>query len=190
MVRRGSTVRVRQRASSFLLLSRCFRCLRWRQPRALTSTQRPPASTVDVGRRSTRRAGGSRARVRRGRGGRSGVDHGQAGAHAAGEVEGGDAFTEREGGERMSEIVDPAKGLDPGRDLPWLPLSVAEVVQVEVAAPLSGEHECAVPTPTAAVRSPRAQSSAAVPLGAHAGCSVLVSARGVTRPVSYASVTS
>jgi hypothetical protein len=32
------------------------------------------------------------------------VDHGQAGAHAAREVEGGDAGTEREGGEGVSEI--------------------------------------------------------------------------------------
>jgi len=36
------------------------------------------------------------------------VDHGQAGAHVAGEVEGGDAGTEGEGGEGVSEIVDPA----------------------------------------------------------------------------------
>jgi hypothetical protein len=42
------------------------------------------------------------------------VDHGQAGAHVAGEVEGGDAGTEREGGEGVSEIVDPARRLDPG----------------------------------------------------------------------------
>jgi hypothetical protein len=36
------------------------------------------------------------------------VDHGQAGAHVAGEVEGGDAGTECEGREGVSEIVDPA----------------------------------------------------------------------------------
>jgi hypothetical protein len=72
MVRRGSTVRVRQRASRFRLLSGCFRCLDWRRLRASVSTQRPPASTMDVVRSSARRAGGSRARVRRGRGGRSG----------------------------------------------------------------------------------------------------------------------
>jgi hypothetical protein len=36
------------------------------------------------------------------------ADHRQAGAHVAGEVEGGDAGTEREGGEGVSEIVDPA----------------------------------------------------------------------------------
>src|SRR5438552_10373164 len=36
------------------------------------------------------------------------VDHGQAGAHVAGEVEGGDAGAECEGREGMSEIVDPA----------------------------------------------------------------------------------
>jgi hypothetical protein len=44
------------------------------------------------------------------------VDHGQARAHVAGEVEGEDAGTEREGGEGVSEIVDPARWLDPGRD--------------------------------------------------------------------------
>jgi hypothetical protein len=32
------------------------------------------------------------------------VDHGQAGAHVAGEVEGGDAGTEREGGKGVPEI--------------------------------------------------------------------------------------
>jgi hypothetical protein len=72
MVRRRSAVRVRQRASSFCLLSRYFRCLDWQRSRRSVSTQRPPASTVDVLRRSARRAIGSRARVRRGRGGRSG----------------------------------------------------------------------------------------------------------------------
>jgi len=35
----------------FRLLSSWFRCLRWRWLRALTSTRRPRASTVDVGRR-------------------------------------------------------------------------------------------------------------------------------------------
>src|SRR5918999_1046879 len=54
--------------------------------------------------------------------------------------------TEGEGGEGVSEIVDPAQWLDPGRDLCGLPLAVAEVVPVEVAAPLRGEHKCALPT--------------------------------------------
>jgi hypothetical protein len=45
-IERGSTVRVRQRASSFRLLSPCFRCLYWRQPARSTSTQRPPATNV------------------------------------------------------------------------------------------------------------------------------------------------
>jgi hypothetical protein len=47
MVRRGSTVRVRQRASSFLLLSQQFRCLGWRRLPVSTSTsvhQRPPST--------------------------------------------------------------------------------------------------------------------------------------------------
>jgi hypothetical protein len=58
------------------------------------------------------------------------VDHGQAGAHVAGEVEGGDTGTEREGGEGVSEIVNPAQRLDPGRELCGFPVVVAEVVQV------------------------------------------------------------
>jgi hypothetical protein len=41
------------------------------------------------------------------------VDHGQAGAHVAGEVEGGDAGTECEDREGVSEIVDPAQGSIP-----------------------------------------------------------------------------
>jgi hypothetical protein len=69
------------------------------------------------------------------------IDHRQAGAHVAGEVEGRDAGTEREGGEGVAEVVDPAQGLDPGGALCRLPLSVAEVVQVDVAAPLGREHE-------------------------------------------------
>ena len=62
------------------------------------------------------------------------VDHGQAGAHVAGEVEGGDAGTEREGREGMAEIVDAPKRTDPGGELGGLPVTGAEVVQVEVAA--------------------------------------------------------
>src|ERR687885_397216 len=94
MVRRGSTVRVRQRASGFCLLSPCFRCLRRRWARNLVSTKRPPASTVDALLRRVRRAGGSHARVRRREVAVVAVDHGQAGAHVAGEIEGGDAGTE------------------------------------------------------------------------------------------------
>src|SRR6266511_4408175 len=74
------------------------------------------------------------------------VDHGQACAHIAGEFEGGDASAEFEGRERMSQIVDSAQWLDPGRDLRWLPLAVAEVVQAEVAAPLGREEQPAVPS--------------------------------------------
>ena len=74
------------------------------------------------------------------------VDHGQAGAHVAGEVEGGDPGTECEGREGVSEIVDPAERFDPGGTLCRLPLAVTEVVQVEVAAPLSREEKRAVRT--------------------------------------------
>jgi hypothetical protein len=59
----------------------------------------------------------------------------------AGEIEGGDAGTEREGGEGVPEIVDPAQRLDPGGTWCRLPLAVTEVVQVEVAAPLGWEEQ-------------------------------------------------
>jgi len=62
------------------------------------------------------------------------VDHGQARTHVAGEVEGGDAGTEREGREGVPEIVDAPKRPDPDDQLGRLPVAVAEVVQVEVAA--------------------------------------------------------
>jgi hypothetical protein len=52
------------------------------------------------------------------------VDHGQAGAHVAGQIEGGNAGTQHEGSEGVSEIVDPAQRLDPGGELRWLPLAV------------------------------------------------------------------
>jgi RNA polymerase sigma-70 factor (ECF subfamily) len=74
------------------------------------------------------------------------VDHGQAGAHVAGQIEGGNAGTEREGREGVPKIVDPAQRLDPGGTLCRLPLAVAEVVQVEVAAPLGWEQQWAVRT--------------------------------------------
>jgi hypothetical protein len=56
------------------------------------------------------------------------VDHGQAGTHVAGEVEGGDAGTEHEGREGVTQIVDAAQRLDPGRELGGLPVAGAEVV--------------------------------------------------------------
>jgi hypothetical protein len=46
----------------------------------------------------------------------------------------------------VPEIVDPAQRLDPGRELGGLPVVVAEVVQVEVAAPLAREQERVVST--------------------------------------------
>jgi hypothetical protein len=69
------------------------------------------------------------------------VDHGQAGAHVAGELEGGDAGTQGEGRERVPEIVDAAEGLDPERELGGLPVAVSEVVQIEVAATLGREEQ-------------------------------------------------
>jgi hypothetical protein len=55
------------------------------------------------------------------------VDHGEARAHLAGEIEGRDTGTEREGRDRVPEIVDPAQGLDPSGELRGLPLAVTEV---------------------------------------------------------------
>jgi hypothetical protein len=62
------------------------------------------------------------------------VDHRQARAHIAGELEGRDAGTECKGRERMPKIVDAPERVDPDRKLGGLPVAVAEVVQVEVAA--------------------------------------------------------
>ena len=101
---------------SFCLLSGCFRCLDWRRPRASASTRRPPASTV--GRSPALSVVEQADRVLASVAGEVAVvavDHGQAGAHVAGEVEGGDAGTEREGREGVPQIVDPAQRLDPGR---------------------------------------------------------------------------
>ena len=44
----------------------------------------------------------------------------------------------------MSEIVDPSDRVDPELALGGFPVAVAEVVQVEVAAPWGGEHELLV----------------------------------------------
>src|SRR5206468_8775213 len=68
------------------------------------------------------------------------VDHRQAGAHVTGKVEGRDSGTEREGREGVPEIVDPANRLDARGFLGWPPLVWAEVVDVEVAASLSGKR--------------------------------------------------
>jgi hypothetical protein len=69
------------------------------------------------------------------------VDHRQAGAHVARELEGGEAGTEGEGREGVSEIVDAAERLDPDCDLGWPPIAVSEVVQVEVAATLGWKDQ-------------------------------------------------
>ena len=166
MVRRGSTVRVRQRASGFLLLSRCFRCLVLARLAASASTQRPPASTVAVVRaelveEADRVLASVACEVAV-----VAVDHGQAGAHVAGEVEGGDAGTEREGREGVSEIVDPPERFDPRCELCGFPLAVAEVVQVEVAAALGREEQRGSAARLAAGRARRARSPAAVPRAA------------------------
>src|SRR5947208_16250915 len=69
------------------------------------------------------------------------VDHGQAGAHVAGEVEGRDAGTEREGREGVPEIVDPSQWVDARGLLCGPPSEGAEVVDVEVAASLAGKEQ-------------------------------------------------
>ena len=69
------------------------------------------------------------------------VDHRQAGAHVAGEVEGGDAGAERERREGVPEIVDAPDRVDSEVALRGFPVAVAEVVQVEVAAAWGGEEE-------------------------------------------------
>jgi hypothetical protein len=61
------------------------------------------------------------------------VDHRQARAHIAGEIEGRDPGTEREGREGVAEIVDSPSRLDPSRFLGLLPVPVAEVVQINSA---------------------------------------------------------
>jgi hypothetical protein len=89
------------------------------------------------------------------------VDHRQAGAHAAGEVEGGDAGTEGDGGEGVSEIVDPAQRLCPCRVLCRLPVVVAELCRSEVAAPARRGTAAGCADSRAGVRSPQARSLAA-----------------------------
>src|SRR3989441_13356843 len=106
MVRRGSTVRVRQRAFRFLLLRRCFRCLdrrRW-------AAQRPSdVQGLDVGGFDVRVAveepdcvlasvAGEVAVVA--------VDHGPAGSQGAGGGGGWDAGTGREGWGRVGGVVE------------------------------------------------------------------------------------
>src|SRR5438093_11554881 len=130
MVRRGSTVRVRQRASGFLLLSRDSVVPagggRWfRRPRSVH--QRPPwplsrAELVEQADRMLASVAGEVAVVA--------VDHGQAGAHVVGEVEGGDAGAECEGRGGMSEIVDPASRFDPRGTFCRLRLAVTAVAEV------------------------------------------------------------
>jgi hypothetical protein len=53
------------------------------------------------------------------------VDHRQAGAHETGEVEGRDARPQREGRERVTQIVWPPQRLDPGGALGRLPGAAA-----------------------------------------------------------------
>src|SRR6266545_3665119 len=130
------------RASRFRLLSRCFRCAYWWRPRSSASTQRPPwtlagAQLVEQTNRVLAPVAREVAVVA--------VDHGHARAHVAG----GQRWRCRHGVRRWRTYAADrrsAQRLDPGRELRRLPLTVAEVVQVEVAAPLGGEHECAQPT--------------------------------------------
>src|SRR6266571_1259419 len=108
------------------------------------------------------------------------VDHREACSHVAREVEGGDAGTKREGRERVPEIVDAPRWGDSGCALRWLPVSVAEVVQIEVAAlgdgNTSGERQF-----------PGSRSSAASAIACSGTARTLASVFGhLTRPFLYA----
>src|SRR5438552_3427136 len=105
MVRRGSTVRVRQRASVFSCSARGSVVLRdvgvglW-CPRNVH--QRPPwtSSDTQLVEKTDRVLASVPCKVAV-----MPVDHREAGAHVAREVEGGDAGTESEGCEGVSEVV-------------------------------------------------------------------------------------
>ena len=71
MVRRGSTVRVRQRALAYCLLSALFRCRSGRRSATATSIGRPKLGRRRLGRPRSRRGAGLRARVRRKQGSRN-----------------------------------------------------------------------------------------------------------------------
>ncbi len=62
------------------------------------------------------------------------VNHRQAGTHEAREVEGGDAGPQREGRERMAQVVRSPQRLDPRCPLRGLSVLSAEVVQVQISA--------------------------------------------------------
>jgi hypothetical protein len=79
------------------------------------------------------------------------VDHRETRPHVAAEVEGRDAGSQREGRERVPEIVDPPRRVDPGGKLGALPRAGAEVVQVEVAAARRGEEKWRLETRREAV---------------------------------------
>ena len=121
MVRRGSTVRVRQRASDFLLLEPFS--VGWAGDGALLKCPRDvhlvdvrfvwPAVAVKEVDRVVASVAGEVSVVA--------IDHCQAGTHVAGEVEGRDAGTQCEGRERVPEIVDAAQRHDARRDLGWFP---------------------------------------------------------------------
>ena len=88
------------------------------------------------------------------------VDHRQAGAHVAREVEGRDSGTKSKRRERVPEIVDPPHRIDTRRLLRRPPLERAEVMDVDVAAPLTGEQQrraVAVLDPVERVERPRLQ---------------------------------
>jgi hypothetical protein len=51
------------------------------------------------------------------------IDFGQTGTHITGEIECRDAGAQREGRERVPEIVDPSRRIDPGRSLRYMGMS-------------------------------------------------------------------
>jgi hypothetical protein len=69
------------------------------------------------------------------------IDHGQTGTHVTREIECRDAGTKREGRKGVPEIVDPPQRHNAHRLLGGSPLERAEVVDVEVAASLTGKQK-------------------------------------------------
>jgi hypothetical protein len=103
---------------------------------------------------STRRPRPVRPRARRGARRRAGavdcevaiveVDHCDARAHEPRESEHRDACAEREGGIGVTQVVEVAWRIDPGRPLDRLPVAAVEVAEVEVSAACVRKEQRAV----------------------------------------------
>jgi hypothetical protein len=157
MVGSGSTVRARERAFGFRPTQAVFTFSAWTTTdHCSTSAKRPPSSTVAVLRGSARRGGGSRAHARRGRGGRIGGRSWSGWRPCSGK---GRTWRCQHGGRRsrrggVGDRRSGARESMPAAKLCGLPVAVAEVVQVEVAAAPGGKSRLDL----AAERSQSAQS--------------------------------